>query len=63
MAEDYMDEFVDPPAASDHSENEDHDGSNPLSELERYFSRPRVSHEHCPDVIKFWGVHHFLKSR
>jgi hypothetical protein len=30
--------------------------TNPYEELDRFFAKPVVDHEHCPDIIAWWGV-------
>ena len=37
---------------SQHEENE-----NPFEELDRFFARPPVPRDKCPDAISWWGDH------
>jgi hypothetical protein len=30
--------------------------TNPYEELDRFFAKLVVDHEHCPDIIAWWGV-------
>jgi hypothetical protein len=30
--------------------------TNPYEELDRFFAKPVVAREHCPDIIAWWGV-------
>ena len=30
--------------------------TNPYEELDRFFAKPVVYHEDCPDIIAWWGV-------
>lgn len=56
MADDWMDEMTNGTQTAFVNDEEADDPSNPFAELERYFAKPRVSRERCPDVIRFWGV-------